>query len=89
MSERSGWFAAAYQIVGSAGEWETVYDWNGRTYPSRDRAISAGFERFGSDDFCVGQVESNRLVWWGWMEKENRDDDRVEIAEALGLDGAS
>lgn len=88
MSARTGWLAAAGQIVGTVDEYSTVYDWDGGLYPSSEAAISAGFERFGSDDFNVGRIESGRLVWWGWMDKEDRDQDRVEIAEALSLDGA-
>jgi hypothetical protein len=81
----SGWFAAAGQIVGTVDAWETVYDWDGSLHPSRDAAIKAGFRQFGSDDFNIGKLSGDQLVWWGWMYEEHPAEDRAEVASALGL----
>lgn len=63
------WIVIVRQIVGG-GPWETVSYWDGERYPSRNEAIGAGACQFGHDDFNIGCVEGNRLVWFGWMDKE-------------------
>jgi hypothetical protein len=86
MSEpRTGWFAAAGQIVGDLENCEMVYSWDGTVHESRGYAISAGFTEFGHDDFNIGRLEQDRLVWWGWMDEEHSDADHPAVARALGL----
>jgi hypothetical protein len=85
MSGRTGWIAAAGHIVGTLDDWSTCYDWDGQTYPSRSAAIGAGFQQFGSDDFNIGRIEDDCLVWWGWMNEEHPAEDRVAVAADLGL----
>jgi hypothetical protein len=84
-NESTGWIAAAGHIVGTLHEYSTCYDWDGRTYPTQEAAISGGFREFGCDDFNVGRIEAGALVWWGWMDEEHPAEDRPEVAEALGL----
>ena len=88
MSGRTGWFAAAGHIVGTLDDWSTCWDWDGQTYSTQKAAIFAGFRQFGSDDFCVGRIQDDRLVWWGWMDEEHPAEDREAVAAALYLDGS-
>lgn len=80
-----GWLAAAPQWVGTLDALTTAYRWDGRTWPTRDEAIEAGFGQFGHDDFNVGKVVAGQLVWWGWMQHQHPLEDRVEAAAMLGL----
>lgn len=86
-TKRTGWIAATGHIVGTLDDHSTCYDWDGQTYPTRAAVIKAGFRQFGTDDFCVGRIEDDVLVWWGWMDQEHPAEDRAEVAEALYLAG--
>jgi hypothetical protein len=85
-TRRTGWIAVSGHIVGTLDDYSTCYDWDGQTHPTAKAAISAGFRQFGSDDFNVGRVEDEHLVWWGWMDEEHPPEDRAEVAAALYLD---
>lgn len=83
-NNENGWIAVQSQIVGNMESHEHSYSRTGRTHPSRALAISEGFSQFGHDDFNIGQVKNDRLVWWGWMD-EPLLEDLVSVAAALGL----
>lgn len=84
VSGQTGWIAVASQVVGTPGDYDYAYDWDGTVQPTRDQAVSHGFELFGCDDFNVGEVRNGRLVWWGWMDHDlSQDIDGP--AYALGL----
>lgn len=90
MSGRTGWFAAAGSRVGNpeAG-YETVYSWDGLTFPTQQLAIDHGFTLDRSDDFNVGSLVDGRLAWWGWMHDQHPPEDRASVAKALCLVVAS
>jgi hypothetical protein len=81
----SGWIWTSPHIVGSLDLWETVYDWDGSFHASREAAIKAGLELYGSDDFNVAHIVNGQIVWFGWMEEKWPDEDYAEVATALGL----
>lgn len=60
------------------------YSWDRERFSTRKRAIKHGWKVRGSDDFNIGIVEDDKLVWFGWMD-EPMDDDIVEIADGIGL----
>lgn len=86
-----GWYVVTARWVGtSLDNITTVYHWNPDTpHSSRTKAVSAGWEVHGHDDFNVGRVEAGALVWFGWMDEEHPAEDRAEVAEALGVPSAS
>lgn len=79
------WIVIKQQIVTTDEDWRTVYYWDGRRFPTKAEAVSAGFVAFECDDFNVGQVEGKRLVWFGWMGIEHKTD-RATVARQLYLD---
>ncbi len=84
-SYRDGWFHVSVQIVGSANEHERVYNFGTGRYSTRGEAISNGFANYGTDDFNVGQVIADKLVWFGWMDEPHPLRDRRDAAVALGV----
>lgn len=82
---RLGWIAVQPHIVGDLERFEITYTWDGSVHLSRPGAIRHGLDQFGSDDFNIGRVSRDRLVWWGWMDEEIDPDELPTIADALGL----
>ena len=80
------WIVIVRQVVGSVQDWETVSYWDGERYPSKESAISAGAHHLGHDDFNIGCVDGNTLVWFGWMDKELTTD-LSTVARQLYLTG--
>lgn len=82
-----GWYVVTAQWVGtSLDNIETVYSWDPSSrHASRTKAVSAGWEQHGHDDFNVGRVEAGALAWFGWMDEEHPPEDRAEVAQALGV----
>lgn len=75
------------QIVGNLENWTTAYYWNGTRHSSHDDAIAAGVRELDHDDFNIGRVEGDRLVWFGWMNEQLPDYDLNEIARQVSLRG--
>jgi hypothetical protein len=80
-----GWIAYTCRLTGTLDNITFTYSWDGSTQPSRAMALDAGFRDVGSDDFNVGRIEDDCLVWHGWMGEEHPADERAEVAVALGL----
>jgi len=85
MANQLGWIAVQPHIVGNLERYEICYSWDGTVHLSRQGAIRHGLREFGSDDFNIGRVSRDRLVWWGWMDEEIDREDLPMIAAALGL----
>jgi hypothetical protein len=86
----NGWFAVRQALSGTLDAWSTDYYWDSRKGRlSRADAIAEGLEAYGSDDFCVAHIVEDHLVWWGWMDQEHPDEDRMEAAVGLGLASAA
>lgn len=73
-------------------QWITSIDgpnefcWDGQHHPTQATAISAGFRTFKCDDFNIGQVKNQQLIWFGWMDRELPGWDRAKIASLIGLE---
>lgn len=50
-------------------------------YPTRETAISAGFEEAESDDFRLGILDDGQLVGTAWMDKDFAPDDDEDLHE--------
>lgn len=63
------------------------YDWDGRRFSTRAKAIKHGWKERGSDDFNIAIVAGDALLWFGWMDQDigESSDTMAEIAEATGL----
>lgn len=63
------------------------YDWDGTRYVTQVEAVAAGWKMFGHDDFNIGHVQGNKLVWFGWMDEpiNETDEDFAVIAKDLDL----
>jgi hypothetical protein len=63
------------------------YEQIGPRYSSTEEASAAGWELWGHDDFNIGRVQGDRLIWFGWMERPigETDEDFAEIARQLEL----
>ena len=57
-------------VVGSSGQWSTVYRSDGKTFPSREKAIRHGWRVLDHDDFNIGTLSEGRLVAFGWGDKD-------------------
>jgi hypothetical protein len=66
---------------------ETVYNWDGKAFDSRESAISHGFKIRDSDDFNIGILKSGRLEDFCWMENSLCEERDVlsEIARQIGV----
>lgn len=78
------------QVVGSPDDWLMDYRWDGVRHATTQEAIDAGIDELRHDDFLIGGVIGERLVWLGWQFTE-REDDPEEFADvaaqlALGPD---
>lgn len=73
------------RINGSVETWETAYSWDRQRFPTRELAIRHGFDSCGCDDFNVAVIRDERLVWFGWMDKELDRESLPEIAARIGL----
>jgi hypothetical protein len=73
------------QVVGS-GPFQVIYNYDGRRFTDRARAISHGFEIRGSDDFNVGVLKDGRLVSVDWMEQvvDSKPEVLRKIADQIG-----
>ncbi len=74
------------QIVGS-DRFETVYAFDGKSFPTREQAIAHGFTKDRSDDFNIGVLEFGKLVSLDWMQEPIGEDPDViaQIADQVGL----
>lgn len=81
-------FASAWM---NADGWGFGYDWDGERFKTLAKASKHGWRTRGSDDFNIGHVIGNRLVWFGWMDEQHDEDNdtMAEIAEAIGLEFAA
>lgn len=63
------------------------HGWDGERFNNRSDAIKHGWGLRDSDDFNIGQVYGDELIWFGWMEQRFNEDDETmrEIAEGIGL----
>lgn len=68
-------------------KFEHFYEQDGPRHSSREKAVSHGWNTFGHDDFNIGHVRGDRLIWFGWMSDEigESDEDFAEIAKQLEL----
>lgn len=78
------WIIIVRQIVGSGGNWQTTCRWDLERYATKSDAIAAGWRKLDHDDFNLGEVEGDRLAWFGWMNEE-LETDRGEVARQLSL----
>lgn len=82
----SEWIVIKGSVVGNVDDgFTTCHAWDGHRHPTRDAAVTAGFNDYGHDDFCVGRVEGDDLTWYGWMDQPHPDEDRHEVARQLYL----
>jgi hypothetical protein len=74
-------------ILGSPDHVQHFYEQDGPRHPSAEKAVSHGWETFGHDDFNIGHVQGDRLIWFGWMSDPigETDEDFAEIARQLEL----
>lgn len=74
-------------IYGSLDNYQHFYEQDGPRHPSAEKAVSHGWETFGHDDFNIGHVQGDRLIWFGWMSDAigETDEDFAEIARQLEL----
>lgn len=86
-ADGSGYIVIVQQIVGSLESWTTTYDWDGSRHSSHNAAIAAGLADLEHDDFNIGRIENDRLVWFGWQYEQLPDEDLDEIARQLSLRG--
>jgi len=77
----------AARIVGSLEDWLMDYRWDGRRHATRQEAIDAGIDELGHDDFLIGGVVGERLVWLGWQfeEREHDPEEFADVAAQLHL----
>lgn len=61
------------------------YDWDGERFQTRAKAIKHGWRIRGSDDFNIGEVSGDTLVWFGWMDEKMDDAEIPDVCEAIGL----
>ncbi len=63
------------------------YGWDGERFATLKKARKHGFEIRDSDDFNIGHVIGDHLIWFGWMDERIAEDDAtmLEIAEACRL----
>lgn len=75
------------QIVTIGDDWKHVYSWDGKRHATNQDAADWGWRILDHDDFNIGQVEGNRLVWFGWMEEQHEmsAEDMQDVAEQIGL----
>jgi hypothetical protein len=76
------------QIVGDQERgYDTAYNWDGRRCPTAQEAIDFGWRLLDHDDFNIGHVQGERLMWFGWMHEEHRTtaEELAEIAGQIGL----
>lgn len=78
------------QIVGNpASGYENVYYPARERHPTRNKAIAAGWRQHGHDDWLIALIHERHVIGVAWMH-EDRDesevDERVAIAEALGIE---
>lgn len=57
-------------VVGSSGQWSTVYRSDGKTFADRTKAISHGWRVLDHDDFNIGTLVAGQLVAFGWGDKD-------------------
>lgn len=80
------WIVIKQDIVtGGDGREYTESYWDGRRYDTKANASGAGFRQSRCDDFCLGQLEGDRLIWFGWMGNERRAD-LPDVARQLYLE---
>lgn len=74
-------------ILGSLDSHQNFYEQTGPRHPSPEKAVSHGWETFGHDDFNIGHVQGDRLIWFGWMSDAigETEEDFEEIARQLEL----
>ncbi len=74
-------------IYGSLENCTHSYHQFGPRHPSAEKAVSHGWEHLGHDDFNLGHVQGDRLVWFGWMSDAigETEEDFAEIARQLEL----
>jgi hypothetical protein len=87
---RARYIPIASQIVGTLAAYEHVWSWSGDVFTRRDKAISAGFRDFGSDDFNIGVLDSRgNLVSIDWMREvvDSEPEVLAPVAAQLGLPG--
>lgn len=81
----TGWVWVDGHIVGNPDTgYQCLYNWNHRSYGTRQKAIDAGIAEYGSDDFNVGFLEASRLEWFGWMDEQHPPEDYPSVAEQFG-----
>lgn len=63
------------------------YSWDGARFSDRKEAIRHGLQIRDSDDFNIGEVFGDDLIWFGWMDKRHNEDEETmrKIAEDVGL----
>lgn len=59
-----------------------TYDWDRRTFSTRQDAIDHGFTLNRSDDFNIGTVVGGKLTAIGWMDKDH-DTPAGKLAEIV------
>lgn len=69
------------------GDARTVYSWNLTRHATQQDAIDWGRRILDHDDFNIGRVEGNQLVWFGWMDEQHdlSAEELAEIGGQLGL----
>lgn len=76
------------QIVTTLDEdYRFVYSWDLKRHATQQDAIDWGWRILDHDDFNIGRLEGDRLVWFGWMDEQHdmSAEDLAEIAGQLGL----
>ena len=83
--------ATACHTVGTADNYETVYDSDHIEHPTREGAWSHGCKIYGSDDFRIATLTDGQLTAIGWGAGDDAkdfdpiDEDLGGIARQLGL----
>lgn len=74
------------QIFGNTESgFQVEYGWDGNKFATRDEAKKHGFTIRESDDFNIGVIQGRKLIWFGWMEKQDDTMDLDELTKKLYL----
>jgi hypothetical protein len=81
----TGWVALAGHMITAGTSFETVYSWDRKYWPTKEKAVDAGFPLAGgTDDFNLAHIEDGKVTWWGWMDKPHPLADADEAADQFG-----
>jgi len=71
------------QIVGSAGDWETVYYVDPPRHGSRAAAIRTGIRQHDHDDFLLAVIVGDQVIGVAWQYEDKYYEDEPEEVEAI------